>query len=261
MWNRIVNPKTGRKVNVNSKIGKSVLRNYMKQLGGAEAALPNLECQHETECEYKLCKINDILDSNNIPLRINIMEYRDLLRYNLDDAFSIDDKDDNIYVVLINSNNNDLVAFTVLNISETCLYINYQFAVNKYRGLSIGVFIGFLAIYIAINTHKKYVFAYGVESGDDQLVESPYKRKDSGDENEWALVLSQAILINKFGFYDGHRLDTYDKNKLFNIFKICGSYAETWLDLHDNLDLYQGYMDTFLGNPRKTLSKYIKMVN
>jgi len=34
MWNKIVNPKTGRKVNVNSKIGKSVLRNYMKQLGG-----------------------------------------------------------------------------------------------------------------------------------------------------------------------------------------------------------------------------------
>jgi hypothetical protein len=34
MWNKIVNPKTGRKVNVNSKIGKSVLKNYMKQLGG-----------------------------------------------------------------------------------------------------------------------------------------------------------------------------------------------------------------------------------
>ena len=33
IWNRIVNPKTGRKVNVNSKIEKSVLRNYMKQLG------------------------------------------------------------------------------------------------------------------------------------------------------------------------------------------------------------------------------------
>ena len=29
-----MNPKNGRKVNVNSKIGKSVLKNYMKQLGG-----------------------------------------------------------------------------------------------------------------------------------------------------------------------------------------------------------------------------------
>ena len=38
MWKNIVNPKTGRKVNLNSRIGKSVLRNYIKQLGGAAAA-------------------------------------------------------------------------------------------------------------------------------------------------------------------------------------------------------------------------------
>ena len=39
MWNKIVNPKTGRKVNLNSKMGKSILKNYIKQLGGA--ALPD----------------------------------------------------------------------------------------------------------------------------------------------------------------------------------------------------------------------------
>ena len=38
MWKKIVNPKTGIKINVNSKIGKNVLRNYIKQLGGAESA-------------------------------------------------------------------------------------------------------------------------------------------------------------------------------------------------------------------------------
>ena len=43
MWNKIVNPKTGKKVNLNSKIGKSVLRNYMKQMGGAGEAAPPLE--------------------------------------------------------------------------------------------------------------------------------------------------------------------------------------------------------------------------
>jgi len=37
MWKKIVNPKTGIKINVNSKIGKNVLRNYIKQLGGAES--------------------------------------------------------------------------------------------------------------------------------------------------------------------------------------------------------------------------------
>ena len=36
MWNKIVNPKTGRKVNINGKIGKSVLKNYINQLGGNE---------------------------------------------------------------------------------------------------------------------------------------------------------------------------------------------------------------------------------
>ena len=35
MWNKIVNPKTGRKVNVNSNTGEKILRNYMKQLGGS----------------------------------------------------------------------------------------------------------------------------------------------------------------------------------------------------------------------------------
>ena len=56
MWNKIVNPKTGRKVNINSKIGKSVLRNYMKQLGGAEARLD------PEEVEYKLLDISSFIE-------------------------------------------------------------------------------------------------------------------------------------------------------------------------------------------------------
>ena len=36
MWNIIVNPKNGNKVNVNSNIGKGILRNYIKQLGGVK---------------------------------------------------------------------------------------------------------------------------------------------------------------------------------------------------------------------------------
>ena len=53
------------------------------------------------------------------------------------------------------------------------------------------------------------MFAYGVKTDDDQWVKSPYRRiKQLEVENKW--VLSQAILITKFGFYDGHREDTYD---------------------------------------------------
>ena len=34
MYEYIVNPKTGRKVNVNGTIGRKVIQNYLKQLGG-----------------------------------------------------------------------------------------------------------------------------------------------------------------------------------------------------------------------------------
>ena len=43
MWNKIVNPKNGRKVNLNSKIGKNILQNYLYflQKGGvSEQKMP-----------------------------------------------------------------------------------------------------------------------------------------------------------------------------------------------------------------------------
>ena len=59
MWNKIVNPKTGRKVNINSKIGKSVLRNYMKQLGGAEAGLDPKEDEYTSNAVAGLDPVED----------------------------------------------------------------------------------------------------------------------------------------------------------------------------------------------------------
>ena len=37
MYNKIVNPESGRMVSVNSKLGKVILKNYLNQLGGASA--------------------------------------------------------------------------------------------------------------------------------------------------------------------------------------------------------------------------------
>ena len=54
MWNKIVNPKTGRNVNVNSKIGKNILRNYIKQLGGSTSK-PTINC---TEDIYRILSDN-----------------------------------------------------------------------------------------------------------------------------------------------------------------------------------------------------------
>ena len=42
MWNKIVNPKTGRKVNLNTKIGKNILQNYLYFLQKGGASMPNM---------------------------------------------------------------------------------------------------------------------------------------------------------------------------------------------------------------------------
>ena len=36
MWDKIINPKTGRKVSIYSNIGKRVINNYIIQLGGSD---------------------------------------------------------------------------------------------------------------------------------------------------------------------------------------------------------------------------------
>ena len=35
MFNFIINPKTSRKVSINTKLGRTILKNYMNQVGGA----------------------------------------------------------------------------------------------------------------------------------------------------------------------------------------------------------------------------------
>ena len=35
MWGKIVNPKTGRKVNIHGKLGRNIIQNYINQLGGS----------------------------------------------------------------------------------------------------------------------------------------------------------------------------------------------------------------------------------
>ena len=40
MYNQIINPATGRKVNVNGKIGKQVLQQYREQMGGEPLVNP-----------------------------------------------------------------------------------------------------------------------------------------------------------------------------------------------------------------------------
>jgi len=66
MWNNIVNPKTGRKVNIQSPMGKNILNQYIQHFGGAD--------QHEHVVDIKalwewgedeLSELNDTLNIDN----------------------------------------------------------------------------------------------------------------------------------------------------------------------------------------------------
>ena len=42
MWQKIINPKTGRKVSITSKLGKNILNNYINQLqNGGSGRVPS----------------------------------------------------------------------------------------------------------------------------------------------------------------------------------------------------------------------------
>jgi hypothetical protein len=76
MWNRIVNPKTGRKVNVNSKMGKSVLRNYrnliFKNQTGGNIPLFAIDPDSIAYIRSKLFRSNEVCGIFN---RVNIGEH------------------------------------------------------------------------------------------------------------------------------------------------------------------------------------------
>ena len=57
MYSRIVNPKTNRFVKINSFLGKKILNNYIKQLGGSSRTIPNL-CMERTKTECKTNRTN-----------------------------------------------------------------------------------------------------------------------------------------------------------------------------------------------------------
>ena len=52
----IVNPETGRRVNVNGKIGRKVLNNYVNQLGGAIRAGSRIPSSQYLQYVLHTCK-------------------------------------------------------------------------------------------------------------------------------------------------------------------------------------------------------------
>lgn len=55
MYDKIVNPSTGRKVSIYGKLGRNIIRNYMVQFGGAGNGVTWYECDIEG-CDAKVKK-------------------------------------------------------------------------------------------------------------------------------------------------------------------------------------------------------------
>ena len=53
MYNKIVNPNTGRKVNINSRLGKKIIKNYLILLGGSTTGKATHNHYHNEEVVIK----------------------------------------------------------------------------------------------------------------------------------------------------------------------------------------------------------------
>ena len=129
--------------------------------------------------------------------------------------------DDNLLMVLVYMGG-ESVGFLSLDLSNKyCCYINYMCAADtNTRG--IGTFLGFLAVFVAKITRKYMVYSFGIST---VKTKAKYPRLDND------IVLSQYILIEKLGFIDGYKKDTYDKDKLMSIAAKCNGPPETYLDI------------------------------
>ena len=63
LFKKITNPKTGRKVNIYSKLGKNILKNYVNQLGGHNGPCAFNEstsrCKKGTKWDHNTCELSE----------------------------------------------------------------------------------------------------------------------------------------------------------------------------------------------------------
>ena len=180
--------------------------------------------------------INKALAERGILIRINNnfeQEYKEI------DSCSPAEEDfenpDTLKFVMYHTVNNDLIGFFFLNKYPNCVYINYWCIKPKYRGKKLGTFLGFIAIYYAMNFNIRFraVYSTGV-CGDEHKIDN------NSRVGEGKICSSQLILIKKFGFYDNFKkikkkegLNRMNQNKYMSNYELCEGDAETILYIRD----------------------------
>jgi hypothetical protein len=155
--------------------------------------------------------------------------------------------DNVIKFILYMKSSNLLVGYLFLEVTGSCVYIDYRCVNKLFRGSGIGTFLAFIAIYYARTNKIKHVYSIGICSKQHEI-DADYKR-DTVD-SKWCS--SQAILIKKFGFFDNFKTGV-PEDKLYKDIATCGGMdvPETILNLDDvkQMEQYNTFYNTFITNP------------
>ena len=78
-YNKIVNPKTGRAVNINSNLGKKIIHNYLIQLGGLN--IPQNNKCWKVKSGWNACTLDKIQQSQKIALSLTLSNLHNLVEF------------------------------------------------------------------------------------------------------------------------------------------------------------------------------------
>ena len=218
--------------------------------------------------------LNGVLFRNKIPLKIQVVPFKIIKSLGEIQECDVpvppvDGKPPPIYFLLKTGgiySSHDNVGYLAIEVSDKCVYIEYRCIMPLYRAGGLGTFLAYLAIYIAIKNNKKYVISFGQMSlTNPQITDSGYLREYNGYKVN-KIIVSQYILIKKFGFTDTQKINDSTGESDYTIRQaineMCEDDAETYLDLHGNLDKYLDFDRKFRNNPREEIfSKYLTLLS
>lgn len=211
-------------------------------------------------------KITNILNNNfkknNLPINVSIIKNLSGLTLPSDCSPPLS-FDETIIYRLINTINNDNIAFIILEKLggiENCIYIKYRCVFSPYRKYGFGIFLAYIGVMYAMINKYSAIFSMGV----GKSVNSNYSREtEYGRNRKW--VLSQGLLIKKLGFYDNFKFKNNgntQRSKQKKNLMYCGDFAETILYINSsNLDKYFKYNDLVLNKPEILFKNYLKVWN
>ena len=214
----------------------------------------------EKNCQESIKVLKELFKINDIDLRFvllnkqnkNYQKYVDeLSTMNTDCTFEVETHQ-NVFNLILKNKKYIVGYLSIKNTSNECSTINYRCVKSDYYRCGIGEFLGFVAIFLSNYVGMKYIYSLGVS---DISTQTSYSRMDETSD----IVVSQKILIVKFGFVDAYKGKYNDEMKAFfkKFMTVCKDGPETYLDLKlGDLRLYENYKFSLLHQTKTVFEKY-----